>query len=142
MRQEWLEKSKLSEKQFRLQLSENLPQIRADAAQTRMLFDAVLSNAVEAVENESDPQVAINCRGNLTDERIMIEVRDNGSGMSPEVLEQAITPFYSYRPAGRRRGLGLSRATRYAQINGGRIRLSSELNKGTTVFIELPIAHA
>ena len=58
--------------------------------------------------------------------------------MSPEVLEHAFDPFYLNRPAGRGRGLGLSRAYRLAEINGGRLWIDSTPNVGTTVTIELP----
>jgi len=61
-------------------------------------------------------------------------------GMAPEVLERALDPFFSHRPAGRGRGLGLSRAARYAEINGGRLRLSSRPGQGTIVLVSLPAA--
>ncbi len=140
IRQEWIEKNILQPHQFRLELSDELPKIRADDAQIKMLFDEVIRNAVEAMGCVKEPLLIVNCRIDLADEKIVIGIQDNGCGMSSEVAEQAMTPFFSYRPAGRARGLGLSRAARYAQINGGRIRLSSELNGGTTVFVELPTA--
>ncbi|NLX13188.1 MAG: HDOD domain-containing protein [Phycisphaerales bacterium] len=140
IRRDWIENTSLLEQQFRLELSDGLPKIRADAAQIRMLFDEVIRNSVEAVANVKEPLLIVNCQADRADEKIVISIQDNGCGMSPEVAEQAMTPFYSYRPAGRARGLGLSRAARYAQINGGRIRLSSALNGGTTAFVELPTA--
>jgi signal transduction histidine kinase len=69
---------------------------------------------------------------------VRIEVQDNGAGMSPEVAERAIDPFFSHRSAGRGRGLGLSRAYRLASINGGQLWIDSTPQVGTTVTIELP----
>jgi signal transduction histidine kinase len=69
---------------------------------------------------------------------VRLEIGDNGPGMTRDVLEHAFDPFFSSRPAGRGRGLGLSRAYRLVEINGGKLWLESIPQKGTTVFIELP----
>ncbi len=97
----------------------------------------MLENAVEACSDES-LMVKINSRSGASDEIIRMVIEDNGAGMSREVLEHAFDPFYSNRPAGRGRGLGLSRAYRLADINGGKIWLDSVQGTGTTVTIELP----
>lgn len=140
IRREWLEKSSLKEADFVLQVSDDDPKVHADAAQMRMLFDEIIRNAIESLNARHEPHLLVNCRRDLADDTVVIEFKDNGCGMSQEILEQAMTPFFSHRPAGRGRGLGLSRAARYAQINRGQIRISSELNEGTTVFVELPSA--
>ena len=103
-----------------------------------MLFDEVIRNAIEAMREVPSPSLVVDCQADSTDERIVVKIHDIGCGMTPEVSERAMDPFFSHRSAGRGRGLGLSRAVRYAEINGGRIRLSSSLNQGTTVIVELP----
>jgi putative nucleotidyltransferase with HDIG domain len=138
IRREWLEKKMLASGQFRLEIPAGLPKVRADAGQMRMLFDELLRNAVEATRDNSEPFLVINCRLDVADETVVIRVQDNGCGMTPEVLERAFAPFYSYRPAGRGRGLGLSKAARFADINGGRLRLFSRPAEGTQAILELP----
>jgi len=138
VRHVWLEKNILSEGQFLLQLSDDVDKVHADASQIKKLFDEVIRNAMEAMHNVTNPILTINCRLNLADEKVVIGIGDNGAGMSPEILDRAMMPFFSYRPAGRGRGLGLSRAYRYAEINGGRIWLTSKAGEGTTVYVELP----
>jgi signal transduction histidine kinase len=69
-----------------------------------------------------------------------VSVEDNGCGMSPDVLDHCLDPFFSHRPAGRGRGLGLSRAHSLAVANGGRLWLESTPGAGTTAFVELPAA--
>lgn len=140
IRDGWLEKGLLNPEQFELRLSDDMPEVRADAGQMRRLFDELIRNAIEAMQGSQQPKLSINYRGRLADDRIVIEVQDNGCGMTPEVLEKAATPFYSHRTAGRGRGMGLSRAVRYAEINGGRIRLTSRVNEGTVARVELPLA--
>lgn len=135
----WIEKGVFAEKQFQIHLSDGLPEIRADASQIAKLFDEVIRNAAEAMNQTDNPVLSINCTRHVTDERIVIEVTDNGCGMSAAVLEEALTPFFSHRTAGRGRGLGLSRAVRYAEINNAKVRLTSRENEGTVVLIELPI---
>ena len=69
---------------------------------------------------------------------VVIRVTDNGPGMDAETLAAAFTPFYSNRPAGRGRGMGLARAKRIVQANGGEIWIDSQPNQGTTVSVALP----
>lgn len=111
--------------------------VYVDVTQLREILVAALANAIGAC----DPQtgcVQVNSPSRASDETVRIVVEDNGAGMSPEVLEHAFDPFYSNRPAGRGRGLGLSRAYRLAEINGGRLWIDSTPTVGTTVTIELP----
>ncbi len=104
----------------------------------RKLFDEVFRNAVEATAGKTDRRLNVNCWFEVADERVVVRVEDNGVGMTADVLERAMDPFFSHRPAGRGRGLGLSRAARYAEINGGRIRLASRPDEGTVVLVSLP----
>lgn len=142
IRQCWLQKNEFSPDQFSLQLSDDLPYVRADASQIRLLFDEIIRNAVEAMPHRDTRRLTVNCHGHSADEKLVVRIEDNGCGMTPDVAERAMDPFFSHRPAGRGRGLGLSRAARYAEINGGRIRLSSRVKEGTAVIVELPAAVA
>lgn len=142
VRQDWLERGALTHDEFVLELSDDLPRVWADAAQIRLLFDEIIRNAVEAMQDRADRRLSVNCHADLADERLVIRIEDNGCGMTPEVAERATAPFFSHRPAGRGRGLGLSRAARYAEINQGKIRLSSQVKEGTAVIVELPVAAA
>ena len=140
LRRAWLEAASISQDQITIEVSDDLPDVRADAVQIRKLFDEVIRNAVEATRDVSHPRLNVNCWFDVADERIVVRFEDNGVGMAPEVLERALDPFFSHRPAGRGRGLGLSRAARYAEINGGRLRLSSRPGQGTIVLVSLPAA--
>jgi putative nucleotidyltransferase with HDIG domain len=71
-------------------------------------------------------------------EYVEISVRDNGPGMPPEVLARAFDPFFSHKRAGRRRGLGLPRAQRIVELQGGHIRLESQPGAGTQALVLMP----
>lgn len=58
--------------------------------------------------------------------------------MPPDVLARAFDPFFSHKRAGRRRGLGLPRAQRIVELQGGHIRLESEPGAGTQALVLLP----
>lgn len=140
LRAEWLTKASLGEGQFRIVLSDDLPDVYGDVTQVRKLFDELVRNAVEAMRECPNPLLVINCHAHVADEKVVVRVEDNGVGMTADVLERATDPFFSSRAAGRGRGLGLSRAARYAEINGGQIRLSSRPKEGTVVLVTLPTA--
>jgi signal transduction histidine kinase len=70
--------------------------------------------------------------------RVVLTVTDNGCGMDEPTLKRAFDPFFSSRPAGRRRGMGLAKALRWVESSGGSIRLESHLGQGTRAVILLP----
>jgi signal transduction histidine kinase len=123
--------------QLAVQLADPGAVVYADPIHVRDILDAVIKNAIEAGGAES-VHVQINSPSRRSDETVRIVVEDDGPGMSREVMARALDPFFSHRPAGRGRGLGLSRAYRLAEINKGRLRIDSVPGHGTKVTIELP----
>ena len=69
---------------------------------------------------------------------VMLEVSDNGSGMSPQILAKAFDPFFTTKPIGQGTGLGLSMIYGFAQQSGGHVSISSESGTGTRVRVYLP----
>lgn len=108
-----------------------------DADQLNRILDELLTNAVAWIPRENGV-VQINSPSKASDETVVIVIKDNGCGMSNDVLERAFDPFYSHQLAGRRRGLGLSLARRLAENNGGSLWLESTVDVGTTAYLELP----
>jgi two-component system NtrC family sensor kinase len=74
-------------------------------------------------------------------DQVLLEVEDNGSGIAPENLSRIFDPFFTTKPIGRGTGLGLSLAYGIVQKHGGAISVASELGKGTTFRIVLPVRH-
>ena len=91
---------------------------------------------------------AITERGTITVEvardgmHVLIEVSDDGAGMSPEVQAQLFQPFFTTKPIGRGTGLGLATTRILVERAGGTIELSSELGRGTQFTIRLPLLAA
>jgi PAS domain S-box-containing protein len=73
-------------------------------------------------------------------EYISVSVSDTGIGMSAEVLEKAVDPFFTTKPVGEGTGLGLSVIYGFTKQSRGHLRIYSELGKGTTVKLFLPRA--
>lgn len=71
-------------------------------------------------------------------EYVLISLADTGTGMAPEVAEQAFEPFFTTKPVGEGTGLGLSMAYGFVTQSGGHIQLDSEVGRGTTIAIYLP----
>ena len=65
-------------------------------------------------------------------------VSDNGTGMTPDVVEKAFDPFFTTKPLGEGTGLGLSMIYGFAKQSGGQVRIYSESGEGTMVCIYLP----
>jgi len=120
-----------------VELPSDTPKVRFDREQLQGVFRELLRNSIDATE-ASSRRLTIKAGGDLAEENLVIEVIDNGRGMTAEVLANALDPFYSHRPAGRGRGLGLARAQRWLQQNGGAMRIQSRPTEGTTVELRVP----
>ncbi len=69
---------------------------------------------------------------------VMLSVTDTGSGMSAEVLEHALEPFFTTKKVGHGTGLGLSMVYGFVKQSGGHVRIDSALGRGTSVRLFLP----
>lgn len=108
-----------------------------DSAQIASAAANIISNAVESYTDRMGP-VKITAEPDKSPGLVKLTVSDLGCGMSEETLQKAFHPFFSARPAGRKRGMGLAHASRLIQLNNGTINIKSRPGKGTDVVITLP----
>lgn len=118
-----------------IEIGQDAPAAWADGEQVRKALVELIANAAAAA-----PRVWLRAEADPAGLAVLLTVRDNGPGMDADVAARACTPFFSAQPAGRRRGMGLPKAKRYVESNGGRLRISSRPREGTTVSIQLPRA--
>jgi len=114
-----------------------VPAAMVDAHQVIAAVKEVIENAIHATD-ASTGRIEISAAHDPYTSRVVLSVRDNGSGMDEGTLKRAFDPFFSAKPAGRRRGLGLAKALRWIEASGGSIRLDSRIGQGTQAIILLP----
>jgi signal transduction histidine kinase len=119
----------------------NLPAVNVDAEQIKQVLLNILLNAVQAIPGDGkiwiETRVVQVVREENTERFVQIEVRDSGVGISKENLERVFDPFFSTRPDGS--GLGLAISYQIVHEHGGFIDLESEVGKGTSFRVHLPL---
>ncbi len=120
---------------------EEVPAVLVDAAQVSAALTEVIENALHATDAKTG-HVALHAAFDAYSARVVVTVADNGCGMDEETAKRAFDPFFSNKPAGRRRGLGLAKALRWIEASGGSIRLESRIDHGTRILVLLPAASA
>jgi len=119
-----------------IQVAEDVKSVFVDSAQVVSALANVLSNSLESYRDKMGP---IRINADAADSRVRLQVSDLGSGMDAEILRKATHPFFSAKPAGRKRGMGLAYTARTVEMNKGSLSIESEPGKGTTVTIYLPV---
>ncbi len=112
--------------------------IEAYRGQLNQALMNLLANAAVAVEGRAEARVAIRTRD--ADAQVVIEVEDNGPGISEEVLPRIFDPFFTTKEVGKGTGLGLSITHRIVERHGGKIEVVSRVGEGTTFTLTLPRA--
>ena len=108
-----------------------------DSAQVVSALANLIANAVESYGGRAGP-IEIAADAGPSGETVTVVIADHGCGMDAETLRKATHPFFSAKPAGRKRGMGLAYAARFIQINRGTLTLASRPGYGTTATIHLP----
>lgn len=118
-------------------ISSDTPAVFGDPDLLTRALGELIDNAWAAMEGGT-PRLTIKAFGDCAEECGVVQVADNGRGMTPDVQARAMDPFFSHGPAGRRRGLGLARVQRWIQAGDGSVRIRSVPGAGTTVELRLP----
>lgn len=122
----------------KIRVAEGTPPVWVDPEQIVEVFTEVLMNAHAAYG--ANPHAQIDAGLDELNGKVVVRITDQGVGMDADTLDKAFTPFFSLRRAGRRRGMGLSRARRFVQLAGGKMWITSAAGEGSSVFIQLPPA--
>ena len=115
-----------------LRLDDQVEPIAADPELLHRAFSNLVLNAMDAMPQGG----SLTVRTRSDDTRVVIEVEDTGSGLTPEECERIFTPYYTNKQHGT--GLGLAIVQSVVSDHGGRISVRSQPGKGTTFAIELP----
>lgn len=105
--------------------------------QVAAALSEVIDNAIAATDPATG-HVAIHAAYDPYSARVAVNVTDNGCGMDEATIKRAFDPFFSSKPAGRKRGLGLPKALRWIESSGGSMRLESRPDQGTRTLVLLP----
>jgi len=121
---------------FEKKLSSSIPNITADHNQIRQVLINMFLNAAQSMSDEG--QLTVTTTKVKFKETVQIDISDTGKGISKENIKKIFDPFFTTKKA-KGTGLGLSISMSYLKNHKGDISVKSELNKGTTFSIFLPI---
>jgi PAS domain S-box-containing protein len=112
----------------------DVPEVFGDRALLKQAILNLVLNAVDAMPNGGQLQLTLSRRGDMAE----ITVGDTGKGIPPENRQKVFQLFFTTRPGGS--GIGLASTFRIVQLHNGSIDFTSEVGRGTTFRIELPLA--
>lgn len=114
------------------ELARHLPQVMGDQDQLRRLLTNLVKNAIEAMPGGG----TLRARTSVDGGGVVIEVRDEGVGMSPETQQRVFEPYFTMKEGGT--GLGMAMVRHIVEAHGGEISILSEEGRGTQVRVWLP----
>ncbi|MEO5954394.1 MAG: PAS domain S-box protein, partial [Nitrospiraceae bacterium] len=117
-------------------LGQGLPNVMIDQHMIEQVLMNLVLNAVQAMKDGG----ALTIRTSVIEGICLVEVRDTGSGISSAVLQRIFDPFFTTKSEGEGTGLGLSVSLGIIERHGGKIVVDSEVGKGTTFTLYLPVS--
>ena len=136
---DWNNRKNAAEVELVLKIGDSLPPIDADAIR----LEQVLLNLLDNAANYSNPPRIVGLCAGVRDGMMEVRVTDNGIGIPPADLPHIFERFYRVDKARSRSsggtGLGLSIVKQIIQIHGGTVHAESELGKGTSIILRLPL---
>ena len=130
-----LERTTLAKVRLQIDMEADLRPILGDASALTHAFMNLCVNAVDAMSENGTLTLHTRNAGN---DWIEVVVEDNGMGMSKEVLEKAMDPFFTTKEVGKGTGLGLSLVFSTVKAHRGQMEIESEPGKGTCVRLRFP----
>jgi two-component system NtrC family sensor kinase len=119
-------------------LAPELPRVLADGSQCQQVFMNILMNAVQAMDERGTITIVTRHLG--AEKCVEVAISDTGQGIPPEQIGRIFDPFFTTKASGKGTGLGLSIAYGIVTTHHGTISVQSEVGKGSTFTVRMPIA--
>jgi len=125
--------------EFELDLAESLVPIAADPGQLQQVFLNLFGNAADAMIEKNSPKkrIRVVSKARPKEDVIEVSIADTGPGMSKATIQSIFEPGFTTKPAGH--GFGLSTSYRIISLHGGQITAESEIGRGATFRVVLPV---
>jgi len=126
------------EQQLTLEISDSLPMVNADEDRLRQIILNIVNNAMKFTPTKGK----INLRAGVMDHHLIVEVKDNGCGMTTKDQKQLFQPHYTLQTKGEGLsglGIGLPLCKMLVELHGGSIWVKSRKGQGSTFFFSIPL---
>jgi putative nucleotidyltransferase with HDIG domain len=131
------QKTNVEQPDIQVDVTESDRDVFVDSAQMVCAIANIFANSIESYADQAGPIRVTACDGQ-SGEFVKLTISDHGCGMDAETVRKATLPFFSAKPAGRKRGMGLAYAARLIELNDSSLKIESRPGSGTTVTILLP----
>ncbi|WP_419193016.1 sensor histidine kinase [Kolteria novifilia] len=111
------------------------PLIECNGGQINQVLMNLISNAIQAVGTHGEVRVRLDA----DETGALVEIADNGPGIDPKIHDMIFDPFFTTKGVGEGTGLGLAIARRIVEQHDGRLDFETEIGKGTTFSLRLPL---
>ena len=115
---------------------EELPNVRCLPDEINQVWTNIIHNALQAMDRKGTLTIGLR----REDGNALVSIGDTGCGIPPELRERIFDPFFTTKPAGEGTGLGLEIVRKIVEKHGGGIAIESEVGRGSTFTVSLPIA--
>ncbi|MCE7042557.1 7TM diverse intracellular signaling domain-containing protein [Dyadobacter sp. CY312] len=119
----------------------SIPNIEGYGGKLNQVFMNILTNSIHVIQNDStntEPTIWVKTWMSDAD-HVSISMKDNGTGMTPEVKAKIFEPFFTTKQVGEGTGLGLSIVFKIIEVHQGNIVVNTAVGQGTEFIITLPI---
>lgn len=123
---------------YHVEIKTDMPEvveIECMPGRINQMFVNIISNATQAIEKDGLIEIKVT----ETKNRVVFQISDNGCGMSQETIDKIFDPFFTTKSVGKGTGLGLYIVHGVIEEHNGNISVTSEIGKGTTFSIALPL---
>jgi signal transduction histidine kinase/tetratricopeptide (TPR) repeat protein len=113
----------------------NLPPFEAFSDELNQVWANLIHNAIQAMQGKGK----LTLKTQLKDQAIWVAISDTGTGIAPDIQDKIFEPFFTTKKAGEGSGLGLDIVRKIVEKHSGKIWFETQLGKGTTFWVRLPL---
>jgi len=121
------------------ELRSDLPQVIGDPVRLEQVFMNLITNARHALESCEKKNKKMEIKSLIDKSFVVVEIRDNGNGISEELKSKIFQPFFTTKEPGKGTGLGLSVSNKIMEEHRGKIELESQAGEGALFRVSLPV---